>query len=917
MKESRFLPGHAEADGGDDASYARRPAWNFIVPNRHGFVLLTLVMMVQIGFSGAPVARALTGPVSVLTVGPTFQGQSTTSQGLTTLGTNQAGTASIAVGPKYVIEMTSGTIAISTKSGGTSSTGPTEVYANSLSSWFNSVIPVAPAKAPSPGAPYEPHVIYDQYQGKWITVALLGTPVLGQPLAGFPPGGQPPYMSMLLIGVSSSSDPSKIGSWQFTACDMSTTNGGSYREWCDYDEIGFDQNAVYVTANRYTLLNSKSDGSGNVIGVSYAGPKIRVIENSTIYFSPLPMSLDAQPATSTSPGTSPLYTDFSLTSSYYPASAIGSLQPCQSFGPAAVEYFVAAVPPGAVSLGSGTSTELELWSISHTAGSPNYPSYNAVTVQAFSTPPNAAQKVPAADLIYSPAPPSTVHIGDCRLTSAAYRNGLIWTAGQTGASVGNSVVSAIHWMRITGSTGVAVDDAVLKGAEGESFFLPAITCDKSNNTYISFSRSTATTFPAVEVAAIQGSASGTPFIVPVKGGEDVWWSNIQFGFYSGIAMDPADDTSAWLAGLYSASFGSYSGDTTPSAGTEIARAQFGTGPYLAYILSDTGLTETWATSIFGGQAVGYGYGTATGGNVHAIRWPSLTAASVILPDAPNITGQTVGGAAATISSAGSFSIATGTHAALWLTSTSTPLDLNPQGFLNSQVAGMSGTQEVGYGFLSGHDYRALLWSGSASSTVDLTPNGFIRAYAFGVGGGRQVGAATASNGVMHPLMWTGSPLNYLDLLPKGYSGAYALGVQGYNQVGFGWPATTASSGVGTTYTNFQHALLWSGSATSVVDLNPVEFDSSVAMAQGGGRQVGYGSGGATNQQIHALVWGNSSSEYFDLHYSLPSGYVSSTASGIDTAGNIVGTAVDANGHHVAVVWAPQAAGQVNFLQPGS
>jgi hypothetical protein len=130
----------------------------------------------------------------------------------------------------------------------------------------------------------------------------------------------------------------------------------------------------------------------------------------------------------------------------------------------------------------------------------------------------------------------------------------------------------------------------------------------------------------------------------------------------------------------------------------------------------------------------------------------------------------------------------------------------------------------------------------------------------------------------------------------GYASSYAIGVSGGIQVGIGLgPATGDQS----------HALLWSGTAASVVDLNPAGFRSSWASDVSGGIQVGYGSGPATFEQQHALLWNGTAASAVDLHSYMSSDFTGSIASGIAADGTIVGTAF---GHvdcgDCAVLWTP-------------
>jgi len=99
--------------------------------------------------------------------------------------------------------------------------------------------------------------------------------------------------------------------------------------------------------------------------------------------------------------------------------------------------------------------------------------------------------------------------------------------------------------------------------------------------------------------------------------------------------------------------------------------------------------------------------------------------------------------------------------------------------------------------------------------------------------------------------------------------------------------------------------LWSGSADSCVDLHPVGFDESAALAVAGGWQVGQGRGLATGDQTHALLWSGSAESCIDLHSYLPTGYVGSDVYGIDSDGNIVGVVWDGDREYAAM-WTPTA-----------
>jgi uncharacterized membrane protein len=99
-----------------------------------------------------------------------------------------------------------------------------------------------------------------------------------------------------------------------------------------------------------------------------------------------------------------------------------------------------------------------------------------------------------------------------------------------------------------------------------------------------------------------------------------------------------------------------------------------------------------------------------------------------------------------------------------------------------------------------------------------------------------------------------------------------------------------------------HALLWHGTAASLVDLQPSGFTDSCARAAHGNTQVGYGHISGT---LHALLWKGGANTAVDLQQYLANTFTSSEAYAIDAAGDILGSAYStttASWH--AVVWVP-------------
>lgn len=323
--------------------------------------------------------------------------------------------------------------------------------------------------------------------------------------------------------------------------------------------------------------------------------------------------------------------------------------------------------------------------------------------------------------------------------------------------------------------------------------------------------------------------------------------------------------------------------------------------------------------------------------------PAVTAAKLM----GTSTGKQVGGGS-------------NNHAYLLKGNALAATDLHPAGYWSSVATASDDIEECGYGSGPLGGIHALKWSGSAASAVDLGPSGYNMSYCLGVDNGQQVGFAqnqvyfiTAS----HAMLWSGTSTP-VDLHPATtYPYSRATGIKGGEQVGyvssFAYPVSDQADG-GTT----SRAWRWAGTAASGVDLHPVIFDGSEAMATNGVQQGGWGysvldtvsprhallwsgtaqsvvdlsSPGFINTRImamsatqqvgegwvgtvrHALLWSGTADTVVDLNQYLPPGYTHAVATGIDAAGNVVGYAYNTNNAYlgstvippdaIAVVFAP-------------
>jgi hypothetical protein len=166
--------------------------------------------------------------------------------------------------------------------------------------------------------------------------------------------------------------------------------------------------------------------------------------------------------------------------------------------------------------------------------------------------------------------------------------------------------------------------------------------------------------------------------------------------------------------------------------------------------------------------------------------------------------------------------------------------------------------------------RALVWDVRTGNAVDLG-NGRNGAQALDVGRGQQVGYVT--NKLQNAALWNGAANSMVNLHPKKAVVSMAYGTDGATQVGYtGYDIRVRVEAVkGKKNKRFNYATLWSGSATSAVNIHPSPFTHSYATAVKGPWIVGYASDESkisTPAFNHAIIW-DASRLATDLQTSYP------------------------------------------------
>ncbi|MEQ1821584.1 MAG: PxKF domain-containing protein [Fimbriimonadaceae bacterium] len=244
----------------------------------------------------------------------------------------------------------------------------------------------------------------------------------------------------------------------------------------------------------------------------------------------------------------------------------------------------------------------------------------------------------------------------------------------------------------------------------------------------------------------------------------------------------------------------------------------------------------------------------------------------------------------------SFSI----RALLWSGTAASAVDLTPAGALSAFCTGVSGSEQVGFADF-GSGSRAIVWNGTAASFQDITPSGASAATVLCTSGGTQGGWSNIT-GDNHATIWSGSAVSASDIHPAAYTVSQVSATDGNTHGGF-----AILGGV-------ERAAFWGTSG--FVDLHPAGYQQSAVRGVSSTKQAGYGldAGGVS----HALVWSGTAASVVDLNQFLPIGYTGAQALGMDDNGNIVGVAFGgtSSGQAEAVVWNPVLLYQfIGFLNP--
>ena len=386
----------------------------------------------------------------------------------------------IAVGPTHIVGTDNGRFRIWDKNG-------ILVKTINANAWFSSALFQASA--------FDPKVVYDQFSKRWVMVWLDQNNTT--------PRGY------YLISVSADSIP--LGTWYNYAIKSSLFGSSESGTWSDYQGVGFDNQALYITGRQFGF------------GGSFQGCKLRIIDKTQLYANTAGPLGWTDMWDMRDPGNLGIRPDVVRPSIFY---STGS------------EYYFMTTAPFA------TGTYVILYKLTNPLTSPALTGVD-IPVTAYSTPPQANQLGGSTILIESG--------GHFIRNEPTFRNGFIWATHAVSSGTG---YSNINYVKINPATNTAVEDASF-GAANTYEYYPGITVDQNQNIAINFSRSGDNEYiGAYYTSRLStdpvGTFSGSHLFQPGKANyvKDFGAGRNRWGDYSGSWLDPADIGSIWTITQY-------------------------------------------------------------------------------------------------------------------------------------------------------------------------------------------------------------------------------------------------------------------------------------------------------------------------------------------------------------------------------
>lgn len=388
----------------------------------------------------------------------------------------------IAAGPNHIMLTVNTSFAIYDKLGNHLKTIP-------ASNWYNSTGIAA-------NSPFDPKVLYDHYAERWIMV-WLNTDDASQ-------------TSYFLVSISDDSDP--IGVWHNWALPSHMNGGVAVNNWGDYQGVGFDSSAIYITSNQFTFAP-----------YSFQYPKLRIVPKAALL---------AQ-----TPGAVSWFDMYNIR---VPSTngQVFTLRPTITYG-TTTDYPLVYAPQG--------GNFMTVYKISNPTTTPVLTGSNIV-VTPYNSAPQANQLGGSTPLIESG--------GGALKFEPIYRDGFIYVIHSI-ANPQSFSSASMHYLKFDAAN-YTKEEEIIFGAPNYWYIYPAIAVDKNQNVAISFSRSSLTEYVGayytIKKSSSPSTLAPTRLLQSGKSNYNITFGGARnrWGDYNGIWLDPTNEETFWIYAEYAA-----------------------------------------------------------------------------------------------------------------------------------------------------------------------------------------------------------------------------------------------------------------------------------------------------------------------------------------------------------------------------
>jgi hypothetical protein len=472
-----------------------------------------------------------------------------------------------AAGTDRLVAVVNAMIEARTKAGGL-------LWRDSLKDFFTTLAPA--------NALFDPKVIFDPYESRFLVVALEKVePGIANPSPG--------NLSRVLLAVSKTATPATAtaADWNYVAFSGKFTIGG-FEYWSDYPGFEVDEEAVYITNNIFEF---------KPLGGAFGGVRLWIVNKGVVG------GFYGGGATA-----------FTVHDPYAGGGIAATTMPCQVYGAGGV--------------GPGIGTFLVSYS-SLTAGGVAAPEFAQVVrvnaplgavsfVQEFvniGDIENVGGGFGFPPLLDAPqlGTATPIEVNDSRALDCVWRSNRIWFTTTINPNAGPDVgQTTAHWIRLDTSAipaPITLSDQGNIGGEdiaaGSYTYFPALAVNAAGDAQFGFAASAATIYAGAYVTGREaGDAAGTVQAAQtVKAGVDYYVRTFppatrnRWGDYSGMSLDPTDDSVFWVFNEYANTRGTIFSGEDGRWGTTWGRSGFtGATTTTTTTATTTTTTTTIATS---------------------------------------------------------------------------------------------------------------------------------------------------------------------------------------------------------------------------------------------------------------------------------------------------------------------------------